>query len=366
MVANNINKEAEEDKLKRFENEGVVFKAKLIGTELVMEPRGDKMCQNSIQRLKAIIKGTNSHKKRIVLKISFEGVKVYDEKTNEMLYHHEVSQISYIASDDTDSRTFGYVSDIPNKAHQFICFKTSGPAVNVMSVISALFEAVLEKKKQEEEKEKKEEKHKPAGEKFTETKHQDSVDLIGDSGIIDGDISLVSNDSLINYKPDEIKSTSERRQPSRQNPLPIPIRQNQPQPIPIRQGQHPILLPPPSSLPRPTPMNMSSGPSHNRSLVYNHSSVSLSDAALMRQSSFNAPNQNDSYVDRYAVFNDIDNLPSIFESVSLGSVNKATVNAPLEPLGPVSSSTIGARSTSSTDTRNMFRQTNPFDDDFFA
>lgn len=86
----------------------------------------------------------------------------------------------------------------------------------------------------------------------------------------------------------------------------------------------------------------------------------------MRQSSFNAPTQNDSYVDRYAVFNDIDNLPSIFESVSLGSVNKATANAPLEPLNTVGVSSVGARSTSTTDTRNMFRQTNPFDDDFFA
>lgn len=136
-----------EDKYKKFEDDGVSFKAKLIGSELVMEPRGDKMCQNSIQRLKAIIKGQKAHKKRIVMKISYKGVRICDEKTNECLYHHEVPQISFIASDDTDSRTFGYVCDVPNKAHQFICFKTSGPALQVMSEISSLFEAVLAKKK---------------------------------------------------------------------------------------------------------------------------------------------------------------------------------------------------------------------------
>jgi hypothetical protein len=143
----NANAASTEDKYSKFEGDGVTFRAKLIGSELVMEPRGDKMCQNSIQRLKAIIKGQKAHKQRIVMKISYAGVKVYDEKTNEILYHHEVPQISFIASDDTDSRAFGYVCDVPNKAHRFICFKTSGPALQVMSEISSLFDAVLEKKK---------------------------------------------------------------------------------------------------------------------------------------------------------------------------------------------------------------------------
>lgn len=432
--SNAANTENEQDKYKKFEEEGVVFKAKLIGSELVMEPRGDKMCQNSIQRLKAIIKGTNSHKKRIVLKISYDGVKVFDEKTNEILHHHEVSQISYIASDDTDSRTFGYVSDVPNKAHQFICFKTSGPAINVMSVISALFEAVLEKKNQAE----KEKQQSTEGIiNITKQEQQDSIDLIGDSGIIDGDSSFASidkitpnqshlplqqsnssaifenhltspgtsfnsnsnnnrskqsastdllfddlfaglsdpiivdkNDSLISYKQQNKDSGAKGaiggvmssapvnfyppRQPgalhssasanmvpsstaSTTNAHPIPQRQHS------LQQQHPPLLPPPSSLPMHhhaimMANNSSSGPgvsmggnilqkSHNRSLVYNHSSLSLSDApALTSRTPFNstsssAQNQNDSYVDRYAVFNDIDNLPSIFESASLGSVN---------------------------------------------
>jgi len=392
--ASNNNKSNEVDKFKRFENEGVVFKAKLIGSELVMEPRGDKMCQNSIQRLKAIIKGTNSHKKRIVLKISYDGVKVYDEKTNEILHHHEVSQISYIASDDTDNRTFGYVSDVPSKAHQFICFKTSGPAINVMSVISGLFEAVLEKKNQLE-------KSKTVSTINSDDKlipQQDSLDLIGDSGIMDGDTSIGSedkqiiqqqtssiienddiispsnsfmstnknkqsastdlifddlfsglsdpiivdkNDSLITYKTESAKQLdgsidtlglhynqqqSQQQQESQQLLLQQHQRPNA-RPIPRRQNQQPVMLPPPSSLPRPAPMLASSGPSHNRSLVYNHSSVSLSDAALTRQTSFTSPNQNDGYVDRYAVFNDIDNLPSIFESTSLTSVNQAGVGA---------------------------------------
>src|SRR5438094_48243 len=50
----------------KFMGDGIEFKGKLIGSELVPEPRGEKMCQNSLQRLKAIVKGTKSHKKACV------------------------------------------------------------------------------------------------------------------------------------------------------------------------------------------------------------------------------------------------------------------------------------------------------------
>lgn len=409
------------DKYKKFENEGVLFKAKLIGSELVMEPRGDKMCQNSIQRLKAIIKGTNSHKKRISLKISYDGVKVYDEKSNELLHHHEVSQISYIAGDDTDNRTFGYVSDVPNKAHQFICFKTSGPAINVMSTISSLFEAVLERKNQLAGKDKQEQQvtsSSSVDEGATKVGRQDSIDLIGDSGIMDGDLSnsligtsgIGPGSSSLGNKPITRSDTLDKNSSSMLDSL---VMASSPaesfsatsagkskqqstmdlifddlfggltDPIIVDKNDSLIsykgnfsknnsAMQPPASLPKQAPMfhssMNSSNQGHNRSLVYNHSSVSLSDAALTRQSSFNAPtpalsaHQNsqqqqqfhqqqqyhhhhnqqqqqqqqprfaqipsrslsvssDPNADRYAVFNDIDNLPSIFESTSLSSVN---------------------------------------------
>lgn len=531
-TANKESTESSADKFKKFENEGVIFKAKLIGAELVMEPRGDKMCQNSIQRLKAIIKGTNSHKRRIALKISYDGVKVCDEKSNELLHHHEVSQISYIAGDETDNRTFGYVSDVPNKAHQFICFKTSGPAITVMSVISSLFEAVLELKNKQSEKDKQPLAAVNDSASATKVNRQDSIDLIGDSGIMDGDLSMVSsnsaaagateqigivkgggvsvdgqdkhsavldnlvmatspgdsfsatptnssktkkqstidlifddlftgltdpiivdkNDSLISYKgpyasnapdnnsfvcstsygtncggtmmssnqsldnsgagvsrPQQQQSISSNLDSSANNikallgdpfsfsdpyvenyTRPIPSRQIGIRPIPKRQNSTPAsgMLQPPASLPRPAPTFQSASgfPAQvqNRSLVYNHSSVSLSDAALTRQSSFNIPPpahlsqqqqqqvpsarsisvSADPHVDRYAVFNDIDNLPSIFESSVAMSTSTTTSNINISNAN--ASTNNNNNSSSNINSSNIFRQTNPFNDDFFA
>ena len=437
-AAGDDKKQTNEDKFKQFEDDGVIFKAKLIGSELVMEPRGDKMCQNSIQRLKAIIKGQKAHKKRIVMKVSYKGVRVFDEKTNELLYEHEVPQISFISSDDTDSRTFGYVCDVPNKAHQFICFKTSGPAIQVMTVISSLFEAVLDKKKKEEDKSQEQvggatnnnnnntsnvnnnifddddighnlsqliiqdksstppaipeeistihyhnhqQQQPPATTTITTPEMKikktgldatvsfsSPLDLIdaGDSGIVDINPSglnssifpistsagapLAASQSQPNasstLQKQERLQQLHNQQLHQQQRLHRLYTQQQQQPSFSSSFDRPNLLPLSSSSPvdKDSAQQSTSPPfsspnlnrlpgSQNRSLIYNHSSVSLNDAALSTsRSSLLSPGgsssaQNDS-TDKYAVFNDIDNLPSIFESTSsLGSKTNLTTDS---------------------------------------
>ena len=50
----------------------------MIGTEEVPEARGDKMCQDKIQKLKAEIKALGVHKQRIIVNVSEEGIKLVD------------------------------------------------------------------------------------------------------------------------------------------------------------------------------------------------------------------------------------------------------------------------------------------------
>lgn len=63
----------------RFQEGGVSFKAKLIGVEGVPDARGDKMCQDAMQKLKGMVKTAKAHKPKITVNVSLEGLKLIDE-----------------------------------------------------------------------------------------------------------------------------------------------------------------------------------------------------------------------------------------------------------------------------------------------
>ena len=140
---------ASDDIAIRFSGEGVTFKAKLIGVDPVSAPRGDQMCRAAMTRLKAIVKGTGSHKKKIILSISLDGIKITDEKSREVISQHPIPLISYISRDTSDNRAFGFVFGSPSDGHQFIGIKTDGPALPVMQTIADLFTFVYEQRKRE-------------------------------------------------------------------------------------------------------------------------------------------------------------------------------------------------------------------------
>lgn len=131
----------------KFSGQGVCYKAKLIGVDPVSGPRGDKMCHSSMQRLKALIKEAGSHKQRISLHISFDGVTLKDEKTGDIISSHSIPMISYISRDITDKRAFGFVYGSSDTGHQFYGIKTEKSAVPVMKTIGELFTYVYEAKK---------------------------------------------------------------------------------------------------------------------------------------------------------------------------------------------------------------------------
>lgn len=133
----------------RFSGQGVTFKAKLIGVDPVTGPRGDQMCKNAMTRLKAIVKGTGGHKRKIVLSISMDGLKLLDEKSREEISHHPIPLISYISRDTSDNRAFGFVYGSPSEGHQFIGLKTEKAAIPVMQTIADLFTFVYEQRKRE-------------------------------------------------------------------------------------------------------------------------------------------------------------------------------------------------------------------------
>ncbi|KAM5248900.1 disabled homolog 1 isoform 2-T2 [Ctenodactylus gundi] len=138
--------------IKRFKGEGVRYKAKLIGIDEVSAARGDKLCQDSMMKLKGVVAGARSkgeHKQKIFLTISFGGIKIFDEKTGALQHHHAVHEISYIAKDITDHRAFGYVCGKEGD-HRFVAIKTAQAAEPVILDLRDLFQLIYELKQREE------------------------------------------------------------------------------------------------------------------------------------------------------------------------------------------------------------------------
>ncbi|XP_031434205.1 disabled homolog 2-like [Clupea harengus] len=134
--------------LARFQGDGVRYKAKMIGVDDVPEPRGDKMSQDSMMKLKGMAVAARSqgkHKQRIWVNISISGIKIIDEKTGVIEHEHAVNKISFIARDVTDNRAFGYVYGAEGQ-HQFFAIKTAQQAEPLVIDLKDLFQLIFNMK----------------------------------------------------------------------------------------------------------------------------------------------------------------------------------------------------------------------------
>lgn len=164
-----VNRKIDKNDPLRFQGEGISFNAKLIGTEEVPEARGDKMCQEKIQKLKAEIKALGVHKQRIIVNVSEEGIKLVDVRHGIIEHSHPVHKVSFISRDMSDSRAFGYIFSTEEKKHLFYGIKTEKASEAVVLTLRDLFQVIFERKKkemeeakkQQESPEKKEEKQDP-------------------------------------------------------------------------------------------------------------------------------------------------------------------------------------------------------------
>ncbi|KAK2818718.1 hypothetical protein Q5P01_024279 [Channa striata] len=139
--------------LGRFQGDGVRYKAKLIGIDDVPEARGDKMCQDSMMKLKGMAVAARSqgkHKQRIWVNISMSGIKIIDEKSGVIEQEHVVNKISFIARDVTDNRAFGYVCGAEGQ-HQFFAIKTAQQAEPLVVDLKDLFQVIFNMRKKEAE-----------------------------------------------------------------------------------------------------------------------------------------------------------------------------------------------------------------------
>ncbi|WAR24493.1 DAB1-like protein [Mya arenaria] len=130
----------------RFDPPGVNFNAKLIGVDEVESARGDKMCQESIYRLKVAVKQSGQHKQKIIINVSVDGIRIIDLRTQAealVLTLRDLFQVVYELKKQE-------VEDAKNKIDEP---EKAGEAKEGESEEPVYSEIEVKEKKQEKEKE---------------------------------------------------------------------------------------------------------------------------------------------------------------------------------------------------------------------
>ncbi|XP_071342121.1 disabled homolog 1-like isoform X2 [Trachinotus anak] len=128
----------------RFHGDGVRYKAKVIGVDPVPEAQGDKMCLDSMMKLKgfeAAARKQGKHKQRVWLKITSTGLKILDERTGAVLHDHERSRISSLTKDESDPRALAYIYQHQD-AYILFYIKTANLADPVLADIEEVCQSV--------------------------------------------------------------------------------------------------------------------------------------------------------------------------------------------------------------------------------
>ncbi|CAF3470706.1 unnamed protein product, partial [Rotaria sp. Silwood2] len=129
---------------KKFEGDGLPFKAKLIGMEDLSIDRDEKICLDSMFKLKAVVRARGEHKQRIELNITMSALKVIDDATKAQIAIHEIERISFVVIDPRDLHAFGYIYNTSDGRHQFWAIKTERVAAVTVLALKEAFELAFE------------------------------------------------------------------------------------------------------------------------------------------------------------------------------------------------------------------------------
>uniref|UniRef100_A0A3B4WQG4 Low density lipoprotein receptor adaptor protein 1a n=1 Tax=Seriola lalandi dorsalis TaxID=1841481 RepID=A0A3B4WQG4_SERLL len=127
--------------------EGMTFNLRHLGMTLVDQPRGEDLSAAAVKRIVATAKASGKKPQKVALKVSPQGIVLYDSLNNKLLENVSIYRISYCTVDKLHDKVFAYITQNTLngtlECHAYLCPKrkvAQAVALTVAQAFTVAFE----------------------------------------------------------------------------------------------------------------------------------------------------------------------------------------------------------------------------------
>uniref|UniRef100_H2TSQ3 Low density lipoprotein receptor adaptor protein 1a n=1 Tax=Takifugu rubripes TaxID=31033 RepID=H2TSQ3_TAKRU len=135
--------------------EGMTFNLRHLGMTLVDQPKGEDLSAAAVKRIVVTAKASGKKPQKVALKISPQGIVLYDSLTNKLLENVSIYRISYCTVDKLHDKVFAYIAQNTLngtlECHAYLCSKrkvAQAVALTVAQAFTVAFELWQEAKEE--------------------------------------------------------------------------------------------------------------------------------------------------------------------------------------------------------------------------
>uniref|UniRef100_A0A3B4WN51 Low density lipoprotein receptor adaptor protein 1a n=1 Tax=Seriola lalandi dorsalis TaxID=1841481 RepID=A0A3B4WN51_SERLL len=126
--------------------EGMTFNLRHLGMTLVDQPRGEDLSAAAVKRIVATAKASGKKPQKVALKVSPQGIVLYDSLNNKLLENVSIYRISYCTVDKLHDKVFAYITQNTLngtlECHAYLCPKRK--VVSCLTTVSVFLCLIYE------------------------------------------------------------------------------------------------------------------------------------------------------------------------------------------------------------------------------
>lgn len=121
--------------------EGMTFNLRHLGMTLVDQPKGEELSAAAVKRIVATAKASGKKLPKVALKVSPQGIILYDSVSNQMIDNISIYRISYCTADKMHDKVFAFIAQNQQnetlECHAFLCAKRKVAKAVTLTVAQA-------------------------------------------------------------------------------------------------------------------------------------------------------------------------------------------------------------------------------------